>query len=135
MPYKFGTALLYAFLLWIIGFVWGIVVFIVPALKDAPSFPHISKYPAVSVPLILLYTVMVFFLTRIHLKATERKSLEGLRFGVTILLVNIALDSLVYVVLFKGSDYFSYLSIWFAYALFLIIPWLTGTWLERKNIR
>ncbi len=36
-PYKRKVALWYAFLLWIFGFVWGTIVFMVPVLKGIAS--------------------------------------------------------------------------------------------------
>jgi hypothetical protein len=67
-PYKLGKALWYAFLLWIVGFIWGIVVFTIPALKNVPSVPYLSKFPAVSATLIVAYLPMVFFLANSYLK-------------------------------------------------------------------
>jgi hypothetical protein len=127
-PYKFGKALWYAFLIWIIGFVWGTTVFMMPSLKNLSSIPYISKYPAISVPLLIVYAILIFFLAKWYLKDAEEKIAEGLKFGITLFLVNIVLDALVYVVLFKGGDYFAFFSIWFAYAMFIVIPWLTGRW-------
>ena len=127
-------ALWYAFLLWIIGFVWGTIVFMVPSLKNVPMVPSISKYPAISVPLLILYAVLVFILAKGYLKTAENKIAEGLKFGVTLFLFNSILDALVYVVIFKGADYFAYFSVWLAYILFVVIPWLTGRWLQKgKN--
>lgn len=132
-PYKFGTALWYAFLIWIIGFVWGIIVFMMPTLKKLPSIPYISKYPVISVPILIAYAILIFFLAKGYLKTAEKKIAEGLKFGITLFLVNIVLDTLVYVVLFKGEDYFAFFSIWFAYAMFIVIPWLTGQWLQLQE--
>lgn len=125
-PYKLGRALSYAVLIWVIGFVWGTIVFMVPTLKNLPSVPYVSKYPAISVVVLVVYLVLVFFLAKGYLKASDEKIAEELKFGITLFLVNIVLDALVYVILFKGKDYFAYLSIWFAYAIFIAIPWLTG---------
>lgn len=92
-PYKFGKALGYAFLIWIIGFLWGMIVFMVPLLKNLPSVAYISKFPAISVPLMIFYFILLFYLTKTYLKETDRKAQEGLKFGVTIFLVNIVLDT------------------------------------------
>ena len=43
-----------------------------------------------------------------------------------LVLVSIVLDTLVYVVLLGSVDYFAFLSIWIAYAMFVIVPWLLG---------
>ncbi len=132
-PYKPVKALWYAALLWLIGFIWGTIVFMTPALKDIPTIPYISKYPAVSAPLIVAYFIIIFLLTKRYLKDTDKKAAEGLKFGLTIFLLNFILDALVYVVLFRSSDYFAYFSIWFSYILAVAVPWFTGRWLESKN--
>lgn len=132
-PYKRLAAMWYVTLLWIFGFVWGVIVFMVPQLKNVPSISHVSKYPLISFPLLILYAVILHFLTRLYLKDTGDRAWEGLKFGITILLLNIILDAVVYVILFKGQDYFSFLSIWVAYALCIVIPWLTGKRLEGRS--
>ncbi len=131
--YKPVKALWYAVLIWLIGFVWGTIVFMTPALKDIPAIPYVSKYPAISAPLIVAYFIIIFLLTRQYLEDTNKKAAEGLKFGATIFLLNFILDALVYVVLFKSSDYFAYFSIWLSYILAVAVPWFTGRWLERKT--
>jgi hypothetical protein len=133
-PYKLGEALRYAFLLWITGSVWGTIVFMVPALRNVPSFPYISKLPAISIPLLIVFPITMFFLSKIYLRETDRKAREGLKFGVTILFMNLILDIVVFVIPFEIHDYFNYFSIWFGYTMFIVIPWLTGKWLQRKAI-
>jgi hypothetical protein len=132
-PYKRLTAMWYATLLWIFGFVWGAIVFMVPQLKNVPSITHVSKYPLISFPLLIFYAIALYFLTKKYLKDTGDRAWEGLLLGASILFLNIILDAVVYVILFKGQDYFSFLSIWMAYALFIVIPWLTGKNLERRS--
>ena len=132
-PYMRLTAIWYAALIWIFGFIWGVIVFMIPQLKNAPSISHVSKYPLISFPLLIFYAVTLYFLTRKYLKDTGHRAWEGLKFGATILLFNIILDAAVYVIIFKGQDYFSFLSIWMAYALFIAIPGLTGKRQERGS--
>ncbi len=132
-PYKPLKALWYAVLLWLIGFVWGMIVFMTPALKDIPAVPYISKYPAVSAPLIVAYFIIIFLLTKRYLGDADKKAAEGLKLGAAIFLVNIILDALVYVVLLKSSDYFTYFSIWLFYILAIAVPWFTGRRLENKT--
>ena len=103
----------------------------VPALKNLPSLPSISKYPAISFPLLVFYTTVLYILSKDFLKETGDKAGEGIKFGATISFLNFILDALVSYFLFAGGDYFAYLSIWVAYVLFLIVPWLTGRYLER----
>jgi hypothetical protein len=131
-PYKPGKALSYAVLLWIIGFVWGTFVFMTPVLKNLQEIPYISKYPAVSAPLIAAYFIILLILTKKYVGDTDKKAAEGLKFGAVIFLVNFILDALIYYIIFKSPDYFAYFSIWFYYAMAVAVPWFTGRRLERK---
>jgi hypothetical protein len=130
MPITSGNVLVYAFVLWIVGFIWGMIVLAVSTLKQIPSIAYVAKLPAVSVVLIPAYVAILYYLAEKHLKTFDNKPQEGLKFGLTLAVVNVLLDLLVYVILFGSADYFAYLSIWFAYALFLAIPWLVGRKLE-----
>ena len=131
-PHKPGKALLYAILIWLIGFVWGTIVFMTPMLKNLPEIQYISKYPAVSAPLISVYFIILFILTRKYVRDTDKKAAEGLKFGAVIFIVNFILDALVYFIMFQGADYFAYASIWFYYAMSVAVPWFTGRRLDRK---
>jgi hypothetical protein len=132
-PYRFRTAIWYAFSLWIIGFIWGIIVFTIPALKNGPTLRYISKYPAISGSLIVLYFITTIMLSKNFLRLTSNKAREGLKLGATFFLLNIGLDILVYVILFASSDYFSYISIWFVYAIFIVVPWISGRIFEESR--
>ncbi len=133
IPYKPWKVLLYSILIWLIGFIWGTIVFMTPALMELPAVPYISKYPAISFPLIAAYFIIGFLITRDYLGDTEKKASEGLRFGAMILIVNFILDVLIYFILFKSQDYFNYFSIWFSYIMSIAYPWLIGRWLERQK--
>ena len=126
MPYRFRTAFWYAVLLWVIGMGWGIIVFGVSTLKDISSVRYISKYPAISIVLLIIYPILLFSLSKSYLELTDRKEIEGLKFGLWLVLITIVLDFLVYFILLESDDYFNYLSIWIAYTLFIAIPWLIG---------
>jgi hypothetical protein len=52
MPFRTGRALIYAVLLWVIGFVWGSIVFMTPALKAVSAIPDVSSNPAISFPIL-----------------------------------------------------------------------------------
>jgi hypothetical protein len=116
----------YGIVLWLVGFIWGVIVFIVPSFWNIPSVAYVSKLPAVSVVLIPSYALILALVARTELRGKGDKVREGLKFGFSLVVINILLDILVYVVLFRSLDYFSFLSIWFAYALFLAIPALVG---------
>ena len=132
MPYKMGKVIAHSLLLWVIGFVWGTIVFMVPTLKNISSIPYISQYPAISVPLIITYIILLIFLSRSYLKAAGNKISEGLKYGVALVVVNLILDLIVYIVLFKSTDYFEYASIYIAYAFFILIPVLSGHAVKRE---
>jgi len=125
------NGILYAMVLWLVGFVWGMIVFMVPLLRDVPSIPHFSKLPAVSLVLLPLYLVMLWYLASRLLDSVQAKAVEGLRFGIVLFLVTLLLDVLVYVLLLGSGDYFAFLSIWVAYVMFLLVPWLVGRHLEH----
>ena len=127
MPTGHVRVLFYALVLWLLGFAWGMVVFISPALRSIASVAYVSKLPAVSVVLIPVYSAILYFLTRVSLKGTTNRAIAGLKFGLWLAIPNIILDAIVYVILFVSHDYFSYVSIWVAYALFLIIPVVVAT--------
>jgi len=127
MPERVGRALAYAGLIWMTGFVWGMVVFMTPVLKNIAAIPYVSRYPAISFPLLSLWLLITYLLARSYLKTTTDKAAEGLRLGVMFALVNFVLDLLVLVILFKtGFGYFASLTVWLAYLILLTVPWFTG---------
>jgi hypothetical protein len=134
MPQKLGRALAYALLIWILGFIWGTVVFMTPALKSIASIPHVSRFPAISFPILVMWTVVAYLLARSYLKGTTNPVGEGLKLGITFTVINIMLDLLVLVILLRtGLIYFDSASVWFAYGLLIIVPWLTGRSLARQR--
>lgn len=50
MPQKLFKALGFAILIWIIGFVWGSIVLMTPALRNVAPIPYVSRNPAISFP-------------------------------------------------------------------------------------
>ena len=67
MPRKIGRTLAYAILIWIVGFMWGMVVFMTPALKGLPSIPYVSRYPAISFPVLIIWILLTYLLSRSYL--------------------------------------------------------------------
>ena len=65
MPQRIGRALGYALLIWITGFVWGSVVFMTPALKSVAAIPFVSRYPAISFPLLFAWPILTYLLARL----------------------------------------------------------------------
>lgn len=134
MPYKPIQAFAYAILIWVVGFIWGSIVFMTPALHAMPPIPYVSSNPAISFPIILIWTILALVIARRYLKTAADKSREGLRLGATFVVVNIVLDLIVLVFLLKtGFKYFVSASLWFAYTSLLLIPWLTGRTLESQT--
>ena len=127
MPYKPVRAFAYAVLIWVSGFIWGSIVFMTLALRSTPPIPYVSNNPAISFPIILLWTVLTLLLARSYLRAAQDKEREGLRLGMMFVIVNFVLDLVVLVFLLKtGFGYFVSASVWFAYMSLVVIPWLTG---------
>lgn len=134
MPSRFGKALLYAILIWVIGFVWGSIVFMTPALKGVPAIPYVSGNPATSFPILIMWLVVAFVLARSYLKTVNDKPAEGLRIGIMFTVVNIVLDLVVLVFLLQaGFGYFVSLTVWFAYSMLIILPWLVGRSLQKRT--
>lgn len=132
MPHKIGKALASAVLIWLIGFVWGSIVFMTPALKNVSAIPYVSRYPAISFPILIILLVIVSLLARNYLKTANDKAGDGLKLGLTFTVVNFVLDLLVLVLLFKnGLSYFASLTVWLAYCILLLVPWLVGRSLEK----
>ena len=134
MPYKTGKALIYAVLLWVIGFVWGSIVFMTPALKTVAPIPYVSRNPVISFPILIIWLIATYLLAKNYLKAADDKVAEGLKLGIVFSVVNVLLDLLVLVLLLKaGFSYFISLTVWLAYFMLLMIPWITGRSVQKTG--
>jgi len=134
MPFKIGKALIYAVLLWTIGFVWGSIVFMTPALKTVAAIPYVSSNPAISFPILIIWLIVTYLLAKSYLKAAGDKAAEGLKLGIMFSVVNLALDLLALVLLLKaGFGYFVSLTVWLGYFMLFIIPWIAGRSLKRPG--
>jgi hypothetical protein len=132
MPQKPFKAIGFAVLIWIVGFVWGSIVFMTPALKATPPIPYISSNPAISFPILLIWIPLIYFLAKAHLSKVNDPDREGLKLGLIFAVTNCILDLIVLVLLLKaGAGYFAAATIWFAYFLLIIIPSLTGRSLQK----
>jgi hypothetical protein len=130
--YRLDLALGFAFLVWLAGFVWGDIVLITALQNLAAPIPYVSAVPAISFPLLILWILLVYVLSRLYLKGAGDKACEGLKLGLTFLLVNLVLDLLVIVILLgAGVGYFAWLAVWLGYLILLVVPWLTGRALQR----
>lgn len=133
MPYKPVKAILYAVLLWITGFIWGSIVFMTPALKAVAPIPYISSNPAISFPILIVWIPLAWLLAKNYLKDAGDKPAEGLKFGIVLTVTNLVLDLIVLVILLKaGWGYFASLTVWAAYTLLIVIPWLIGRSMQKE---
>jgi len=82
MPQRIGKALAYAIVIWIIGFVWGSIVFMTPSLKSVRPIPYISNNPAISFPILIVWLPVTYLLAKSYLKASSERSMEGLKLGI-----------------------------------------------------
>ena len=125
--FALGKALLYAGLLWVVGFFWGSIVFMTPALKATPSIPYVSSNPVISFPILLVWLVLAWLFAGNFLKNSEPRAEAGRKLGITFVLVSILLDLVVLVLLLKtGFGFYASLSVWIAYAILFFVPWQLG---------
>jgi len=134
MPFKPGKALMYAVVIWLVGFVWGSIVFMTPSMKTVPAIPYVSSNPAISFPILFIWLIVTYLLAKSYLKTASDKIAEGLKLGIVFSAVNVLLDLLVLVLLLKaGFNYFISLTVWVGYFMLFIIPWMTGRSLQRPG--
>ncbi len=127
MSFRIGKALAYAVLLWVIGFVWGSIVFMTPALKAVPAIPYVSSNPAISFPILIIWPIIGYLLAKSYLKTAGDKAAAGLKLGLVFSVVNLMLDLVVLVLLLKaGFGYFISLTVWCGYVMLLMVPWIAG---------
>jgi len=125
--FALGKALLYAGLLWVVGFFWGSIVYMTPVLNAVPAIPYISSNPAISIPILLIWLIISWLLSKSFLKKADGKAEAGLQLGLTFALVNIVLDLVVLVILLNtGFGFYATLSVWLAYLMLFAVPWLLG---------
>jgi hypothetical protein len=131
---RIGKALIYAVLLWLVGFVWGSIVFITPSLKTVSAIPYVSSNPAVSFPILFIWLIVTYLLANNYLKTIGDKRAAGLKLGTIFSVVNVVLDLLVLVLLLKaGFIYFVSLTVWFGYAMLFLIPVIAGRSAQRAS--
>ena len=135
MRFPIVKAIAYGVVIWLIGFIWGSIVFMTPSLKKTPPIPYFSSNPAISFPIITLWIPLTYLLARQFLKNSRTPDGDGMKLGLAFATVNFVLDVIVLVVLLKaGISYFAAASIWLAYAMLFVIPCLTGRSLAKSVI-
>src|SRR5260370_38598556 len=92
MPFRIGKALAYAVLLWVIGFAWGSIVFMTPALKTVSAIPYVSSNPFISFPILLIWLVATFLLAKSYHKKVDNKIASGLKIGLGFSGITVVLD-------------------------------------------
>jgi len=133
MRFPYGKAIGYAVLIWIVGFIWGSIVFMRPSMHVAP-IPYVSRNPAISFPILIIWFVLTYLLARSFLKNSANPEPDGRKLGLIFSEVNFILDVIVLVILLKaGIGYFAALSIWFAYTMLFMMPWLIGRSLAKAR--
>lgn len=135
MRFRIGKAIGYGVIIWVVGFIWGSIVFMTPSLKSTPPIPYFSSNPAISFPIIAIWIPLTYLLSRQFLKNSKTPDNDGIKLGLALSEVNFILDVLILVVLLKaGVSYFAAASIWLGYAMLFVIPWLTGRSLAKAVV-
>lgn len=117
------AALWYAVVIWLAGFIWGSVVFAVPVLDDAPGIRGVSSNLAISLPILVLWIPLAWWLARRWLAGEPARRTAARRLGAWFAGTNVALDLLLLVMLFgSGLEYFAAATVWLGYALLAAIP-------------
>lgn len=135
MRFSIGKAIGYGVLIWVVGFIWGSIVFMTPSLKSTAPIPYFSSNPAISFPIIVLWIPLTYLLARQFLKNSSAPEAHGIKLGLVFSEVNFVLDIIILVILLKaGVGYFARASIWLGYAMLFVIPWLTGRSLAKAVV-
>lgn len=133
MTFRIGKALIFAVIIWVIGFVWGSIVFMTPSLKNVSQIPYVSSNPAISFPILVIWLIVTYLLAKSYLKTSEDSVNDGLKLGCLFMVVNIGLDLVILVFLMKaGFRFFVSLSVWVGYLMLALIPWLVGRSLQQR---
>jgi len=132
-PFRLTLAFGHAILIWIVGFIWGSVVFMVPQWKAIKAIPYISTNPAISVPILLVWLPLTYVLAHHFLQSSSTPAFDGLKLGLVFVGVDIILDLAILVIaLGAGLGYFVALSVWTGYGLIFAIPPIIGRALQMR---
>src|SRR5262245_49167684 len=92
MSKRFLPVLGWALLLWFVGMLVGSVVFAVPQLKEAQAIPWVTANPFITVPILVLWPLLVWIITRKRVANSQHPRSEGVKVGLVFLAVNVVLD-------------------------------------------
>jgi hypothetical protein len=125
-------AIAYGVVIWVVGFIWGSIVFMTPSLKSVRPIPFFSSNPVISFPIIAVWLPLTYLLARNFLKDSKNPEAHGIKLGVVFSEVNFVLDIIVIIILLRaGIGYFAAASIWLGYTILFVIAWLTGRSLAK----
>ncbi|HEY8227219.1 MAG TPA: hypothetical protein VIG25_18230 [Pyrinomonadaceae bacterium] len=132
MRFPILKAIAYGVIIWVVGFIWGSVVFMTPSLKASPAIPYVSSNPAISFPILALWLPLTYVLARTFLKNSPTPEAHGIKLGLIFSELNFILDVIVLVILLKARvTYFAAATVWLGYAMLFVVPWLTGRSLAK----
>jgi hypothetical protein len=136
MPQKPIKAITFAVILWLIGLVWGSIIFMLPSLKTTAPNPFISSNPWISFPLLLMWLPASYLFAGNYQRSVRNPDGEGLKPGWLFSLMNAVLNILVLAVIFEnGLQYFALLTVFFGYGLLLLMPWWAARFLTSDYFR
>jgi hypothetical protein len=105
-----------------------------PSLRSVAPIPYVSRNPAISFPILAIWLVLTYVLAKSFFKSSPVPADDGLKLGLTFAVVNFVLDLVVLVILLKaGANFFASLTLWIAYDMLIVIPWLTGLSLQKSR--
>lgn len=122
----------YGAVIWLVGFLAGMLALAIPPLRELPPVPGMTPNPAISLFAIGAWLAVWPILSRRHLARTSAPRIEGRRLGIYAAIANIALDYLVIVVAFQGGlAFFRSVGIWLGYSALVAIPIIVGRRLQE----
>lgn len=123
---RFGMAIVYSISIWLVGFAWGSAVFMIPVIRDVSPVAFVSTNLFISIPIVILWAILAKRLTRRYVAKSVTPRNDAQFLGTCFVSINAILDLFVLVIGFGvGLQYFTFLSVWVAYAVLLIIPIVT----------
>ena len=135
LPQQPIKIMLFAFMVWLTGFLWGVVVYSIPILKNIKPIEFISSNLFISIPIIIIWIVLVNKLTKKYIAGKQNIESEVVKFGLYLFMVCFLLDLFVLVIGFNvGFHFFLSLCVWIAYATLIIIPLYTAKSIKPSHL-
>jgi hypothetical protein len=122
-----GIAILYAFLLLVVAFIWAGFVANMPRLRNVRGIPFVIHNPVVALPILFAWAMMAFLFARRYLAAAPDPASEGFTLGLVFLGAAVLFDAVIVAgIVGQGLRHFTQLVLWIGYAVLLLIPWWVG---------